>query len=171
MSNITLLLPSSKWKLPFLEVPNHGRVKRPPNGQTLAVYSLRAATWLLDHGYAYKVPESESTPEEPAGEGAEGEPDSSGVEFRQVVVRGDSTLSLEPPIVTSVPGDGENFLVRFFNRAPAEEIAAVKGLSQSAAEQLVSARKEAPLDWTDVVRLLSDKQLQGALKWASQQVK
>jgi hypothetical protein len=167
MPTIPLFI-TSKWQSrpPVLPIPGYGIVTRPNIGKYFQTGSEYAANWLLKNGYCIVAPFI------PGASGTDtGSAPGSGVEpipeepvQHQVYLDENSELQLDPPVVTSVPGNGEQVLLNFFLASePAAITAAIRPITIKMAQELKLAD---PLDWPAVIRILSDRALEAASKWA-----
>lgn len=162
------LIITSKWQSrnPILFIPGFGQLKRPTIGKMLIMRNEKAATWLIEHGFAQltsiAIPHGMFyQPREEASDSSSSPPE------RQLILNSNSELELEPPLVTEVPGNEEKLLLDFFQSSEASEInSTIRAITLKMAQELKQAD---PLDWTAVVRTLSDRALDAAAKWAAQQ--
>jgi hypothetical protein len=167
MPSISLLI-TAKWRSrpPILSIPGYGTIKRPSIGRLVVVQSELAANWLITNQYA--VIDNTLRPSGSPG-GIPPIPDNEADPpiKRQVILGENSQLELDPPLVVSIPGEGEQVLINFFNSSePAEINTAIRAITLKMAQELKSAN---PLDWTEVVRILSERALDAAAKWVQQQ--
>lgn len=156
------LLITAKWQArpPILQIPGYGSVTRPNIGKYFYTGSEFAVSWLLRNNYCIVAPVF--VPGSIPGAGVKPIPEEP-VEHK-VYLDHNSELQLDPPLGTSIPGDGEQVLLNFFTKSePAEINAAIKPITLKMAIELKQAD---PLDWSAVVRVLSDRALDAAAKWA-----
>jgi len=165
MPTIPLLITPKWYSRPaFLIVPGYGVVHRPNIGTYFFTESEIASSWLLKNNYCIVAP---SFPQPvPSDPNTEPIPPEETVE-RSLYLNQNSELELDPPIHTSVPGNGEEVLLNFFReKEPAEINAAIRAITLKMAQEL---KQVEPLDWIAVTRILSERALDAAAKWVSQQ--
>jgi hypothetical protein len=165
MPKIPLLI-TPKWKSrpAILPIPGYGVVRRPNIGAYYYVESELALTWLLANNYCVAAPDFPYTPPVP---GNNVEPIPEEPVQHTVYVDQNSELQLDPAVRTSVPGNGEEVLLNFFReKEPAEINAAIRPISLKMAQEIKQAD---PLDWLAVCRILSDRAMDAAAKWATAQ--
>lgn len=157
MPSVSLVV-TSKWRSrpPILVVPGHGIVKRPGLGKILITNYKSVANWLIGNGYCTLL-ESEIPPEplEPV------EVD------RQVYIDQDSHLQLLPPIESDAPLESDRLIVFFVKAKPAEINSTISAISLKKAQELKQVEL---LEWTDVVRILSEGAIDSAIKWVQTSV-
>ena len=169
MSSVSLVV-TGKWRSrpPILLVPGHGIVTRPGVGGLVHTNYQYVATWLINNGYCRLFqPTTPTTPPRP------GLPEPEPVEVpvvvdRQLYLDENSNLQFIPPL-KPVPTEPalpiENVrLINFFMTAePVEINGAISAITIKKAQEL---KQVEVLEWADVVRILSDRAIEAAIKWA-----
>lgn len=159
MSGICLVV-TNKWRsrTRLLIVPNRGVVIRPLVGGRFFAADRYVANWLIGNGYCILL---ESKPEPPV-------PEPEPTIERQVYIDQNSNLQLVPPIDPALPEPEipieQVRLIDFFATAePADINSTISAITIKKAQEL---RQVELLQWSDVVRILSDRAIESAIKWA-----
>ncbi len=171
MSSVSLVV-TGKWRSrpPMLIVPGHGVVIRPGTGGLVHTSYQYVATWLINNGYC-RLLEPEKTPKsspKPA-ESAEPKPvEAPAVVDRQLYLDENSNLQFIPPLEPAPREPAlpiENVrLINFFMTAEVAEInGAISVITLKKAQEL---KQVEILQWSDVTRILSDRAIEAAIKWA-----
>lgn len=150
MPSISLLV-ANRWRSrpATLLVPGHGIVTRPGMGNILITGHQFVANWLVNQGFCTLLQSEDS--------------DESTEIDRQVYIDQDSHLQLLPPIESDAPPESDRLLFFFTNTEPAEINSAISVISIKKAQEL---KQIEPLQWSDVLRILSDRAIESAIKWA-----
>jgi hypothetical protein len=154
MLSISLIV-TNKWRSrpPILIVPGHGIVRRPGIGGRLVVSYQVVANWLVSNGFCKLV--------EP-GEPPEPQPTEVPVIDRQLYITQDSNLEFIPPLTIDVPIENVRLINFFMTAEPTEINSAISAISLKKAQEL---KQVEILQWSDVVRVLSDRAIEAAIKW------
>jgi hypothetical protein len=154
MLSISLIV-TNKWRSrpPILIVPGHGIVHRPGIGGRLVVSYQVVANWLVSHGFC-KLVEPEEPPEPELVE----EP----VVDRQLYITENSNLDFIPPLKIDIPMENVRLINFFMTAEPTEINSAISAISLKKAQEL---KQLEILQWSDVVRILSDRAIEAAIKW------
>jgi hypothetical protein len=154
MLNISLVV-TNKWRSrpPILIVPGHGIVHRPGIGGRLVTSYQVVANWLVGHGFC-KLVEPAEPPKSEQAEVLLVEP--------QLYINQDSNLEFIPPLKIDIPVENVRLINFFMTAEPAEINSAISAISLKKAQEL---KQLEILQWSDVVRILSDRAIEAAIKW------